>query len=498
MDRVAKNRTTITIAHRLSTIKKADRIVVLKKGQVVESGTHDSLLTDENGVYYGLVNAQALSLGEPTEADEGLHVEGDAQSLAREKSRAESAKEEEAEKEKEKKRNFFASFGRFFYETKSHWWMMFITLFFAACAGAAIPIQSWLFAKVIIVFSYFPKLDKVKSESEFWATMWAVLAVGVGVAYCGTFFFSTRTASVIRAKYQEQYFTSIIYQKTSFFDDEDHSQGTMTAQASGDPQKLEELMGANMASVYIGLFTLVGSVAIAFAFAWKLAIVSLCVVVPILLGSTYWRFRYEIQFEEMNNVVFAESSKFASESIGAFRTVASLTLEDSICDRFGDLCKGHVKEAYKKARWVSLLFGFSDSATMACQALIMYYGGRLLLKGEYNLESFFVCFMAIMNAGESTGQALSFGPNAVQVTAAANRILNLRDSQVKDELDGSDGMGTSGGGMKIELDNIHFKYPTRDVPVFKGLNLTIEQGQFAALVGASGCGKTSIISLLER
>jgi ABC-type multidrug transport system fused ATPase/permease subunit len=43
-----------------------------------------------------------------------------------------------------------------------------------------------------------------------------------------------------------------------------------------------------------------------------------------------------------------------------------------------------------------------------------------------------------------------------------------------------------------------FKYPTRDIPIFTGLNLTIKKGQFAALVGASGCGKTSIVSLIER
>jgi ABC-type multidrug transport system fused ATPase/permease subunit len=52
--------------------------------------------------------------------------------------------------------------------------------------------------------------------------------------------------------------------------------------------------------------------------------------------------------------------------------------------------------------------------------------------------------------------------------------------------------------MSIELDNVYFKYPTRSTPVFKGLSLKIEKGQFAALVGASGCGKTSIVSLMER
>lgn len=503
LDRVAQNRTTVTIAHRLSTIKKADTIVVLKQGRVVETGSHESLLAIAGGVYAGLVSAQALSLGEATEAGEGEGVleeeEVEVGELAREMSKVKSEDNAiAAETATDKKRGFFASFGRFFYETKSHWHMMFLMLFSAACAGAAIPIQAFLFAKVIVVFGYTAERARFRRDSEFYALMWLVLALSVGVAYTATFFFATRTANVIRAKYQREYFVSILYQKPAFFDHDEHSQGTMTARAAGDPQKLEELMGANMASVYIGLFTLLGSILIAFCFAWKLAIVSLCVVVPILLGSTYWRFRYEIEFEKMNNAVFTESSQFAAESIGAFRTVASLTLEDAICERFRGLCRGHVVAAYKKARWVSLLFAFSDSATMACQALIFYYGGQLLLRGEYDLTSFFVCFIAIMNAGESTGQALSFGPNAAQVKDAANRILHLRDSQNTD--DGGAGGSVAGaeGGVKIELENVHFRYPSRDTPVFSGLNLTIEKGQFAALVGASGCGKTSIISLLER
>ncbi|KAM3509798.1 hypothetical protein MY11210_006165 [Beauveria gryllotalpidicola] len=521
LDRVARNRTTVTIAHRLSTIKQADAIVVLKRGRVVETGTHESLLGVEGGVYAGLVNAQSISLGEAADAGAGVQEEeeeeeADVTKLKHDKSRgADEAKVVVAtEKEEEKNRGFFDSFGRFFYETRSHWHMMLLTIVSAACAGAAIPIQAWLFAKVIVIFGYASDRTRFRRDSEFYGLMWLVLAMAVGCAYTATFFLATRTANVMRAKYQRAYFVSILYQKPAFFDEEDHAQGTMTARAAGDPQKLEELMGANMASVYIGLCTLLGSVVIAFCFAWKLAVVSLCVVVPVLLCSTYWRFRYEREFEKMNDAVFSESSQFASESIAAFRTVASLTLEDAVCARFAALCRGHVADAYGKARWVSLLFAFSDSATMACQALIFYYGGRLLLRGEFGLTAFFVCFLAIMNAGESTGQALSFGPNAAQVKDAANRILQLRDSQNKEGGDGGSGGGGGGGGgddgerggiadgggggVKIELENVHFRYPTRDTPVFAGLSLTIEKGQFAALVGASGCGKTSIISLLER
>ena len=373
---------------------------------------------------------------------------------------------------------------------------MGLTIFFSACAGAAIPLQAWLFAQIVVVFS--PTETDMKGESEFWSLMWVVLAVGTGLAYFGCFLASTQMAAIIRAKYQKQYFEAILYQKTSFFDEEDHSQGTMTARSSGDPQKLEELMGPNMASVYIAVFNLVGSLAIAFSFGWKLALLACCVVMPVSIATTYWRFKYEIEFDKMNNEVFAESSKFASESIGAFRTVASLTSEDAICDRFEKLCRGHVVTAFKKARWVSLLFAFSDSVSMACQTLIFYYGGKLLADGEYTALQFFVCFMATIQSGEAAGQGLSFGPNAAQVTAASNRIINMRESRLRETYSEKESIPDSQGGMKIELENMHFSYPTRDVPVFQGLNLTIEKGQFAALVGASGCGKTSIISLLER
>jgi ABC-type multidrug transport system ATPase subunit len=64
LDRVSKNRTTITIAHRLSTIRKANNIVVLKKGRVVQQRTHEQLMADTEGAYWGLANAQQLTLGD--------------------------------------------------------------------------------------------------------------------------------------------------------------------------------------------------------------------------------------------------------------------------------------------------------------------------------------------------------------------------------------------------------------------------------------------------
>ncbi|KAM0363588.1 hypothetical protein HYE67_007407 [Fusarium culmorum] len=497
LDRVAKNRTTITIAHRLSTIKKADRIIVLKKGKVVESGTHDSLIAVDGGVYSGLVHAQSLSLGEPTEAGYESVEPEDKPELANVQSVVASEVDMVVDAIKAKKGSPFASFSRLFLESKNIYPAFALTLFAAACVGSGVPLQAWIFGKIIVSFNTIGT-DADLSESKFWSLMFVVLAVGIGVSYFVVIFVATRMSATIRAKYQQQYFDAVMFQKTSFFDNEDHSHGTMTSRLGTDPKQLEEMMGLNMASVFVALFNVTGAVTIAFAHTWKLAVVSCCVVLPVMIVSAYWRFKYELAFEKMNNDVFAESSKFASESIGAFRTVTSLTLEDSICLRYQNLLEEHVVSAYKKARWVSILFGFSDSASMACQALNFWWGGRLLSRYEIGLVAFFVCFMAITNGSEAAGQALGFGPNAALSSAAADRILKMRESRPRDKVSTSQEIPDTDGGMSIELDNIYFKYPTRSTPVFKGLSLKVEKGQFAALVGASGCGKTSIVSLMER
>jgi ATP-binding cassette, subfamily B (MDR/TAP), member 1 len=141
LDKVSKDRTTITIAHRLSTIMRADKIVVLQKGRVVEAGTHDELLAIE-GAYSGLVHAQNLSLGEDSE--ESRQDEKIGALLDREESVAKSEKAQSM-KQKWKKQGMFSSFGLLLYEMKSRWSLFILMLIFAACAsGKALPICRYI------------------------------------------------------------------------------------------------------------------------------------------------------------------------------------------------------------------------------------------------------------------------------------------------------------------------------------------------------------------
>jgi ABC-type multidrug transport system fused ATPase/permease subunit len=148
LERASKGRTTITIAHRLSTIKDADKIVVLQNGKVAEEGTHEGLLSKGEGVYYGLVNAQKLSLGDE-KGDEPMHEEEDITAiLTREKSAAKSETDPEKQAPKWTDRNIFNGFGKLLGEQKSKFPLYVIAVAGACGAAAAVPLQAFLFAKV--------------------------------------------------------------------------------------------------------------------------------------------------------------------------------------------------------------------------------------------------------------------------------------------------------------------------------------------------------------
>ncbi|KAG7286419.1 hypothetical protein NEMBOFW57_008729 [Staphylotrichum longicolle] len=338
LDKVSKNRTTIVIAHRLATVRKADNIIVLRKGKAVQQGTHDSLMTQEGGAYWALATAQQLTM-EPEEDPKDSAQANDAE-IAEKKSMA------------------------------------------------TIATDTTL-------------VETVAAPDVLWV------------------------AEHITHYYRGEYFRNILSKSVAFFDADDHSVGALTAQLATDPSQLQELLGTNMAFVIISVLNVVGCLAIAFYFGWKLTVVTLCSSMPLIIAAAFFRIRYETQFAKMNNEVFAESAKFATESIGAFRTVSALTLEDTITRRYETLLREHIKKAFWKSSWTTLIFATAD--------------------------------------------------NIAKASVAAGQIIDMRG---KDQVDGklisldNGNIGENDMGVKIQFQNVWFRYPTRDVPILNGLNLT--------------------------
>lgn len=210
------------------------------------------------------------------------------------------------------------------------------------------------------------------SKGYFWSGMFGVEAAAVFLANFVTGFCTHKLSVAITRTYRQEYLENMIRKRIAFFDMESHSAGSLTSRLSDDAQKLQQMMSTEMSLAATSVFNLAGSVIISFVYGWKFSLVSFFCALPPILVAGFMRLRLEMGFETMNAGVFEETSQFATEAVGAFRTVLSLIMEDVISDRYRDLLSIHVKTASKKAQLGTLVFAASDSVEMACMALAFW------------------------------------------------------------------------------------------------------------------------------
>lgn len=112
---------------------------------------------------------------------------------------------------------------------------------------------------------------------------------------------------------------------------------------------------------------------------------------------------------------------------------------------------------------------------------------------------FFIAYAAVIVGAYSAGAIFSFAPDMSKSHQAAQDIKKLLDQPVKIDARKDTGEVITKLDGNLELRNVYFRYPNRpERIVINGLTLKIEAGQYIGLVGASGCGKSTIIALLER
>jgi ATP-binding cassette, subfamily B (MDR/TAP), member 1 len=501
LDRVAKSRTTIMIAHKLSTVQKADKIIVMTQGKVIEQGTHSSLIAG-NGPYASLVHAQNLHAADEDVSPEETEAIG---GTPRNEKRLEhvltpikSIGSTDEPEDVSRKFSLARCLWIILYEHRRLWPYFLCGTLASVGGGAVFPLQAFIFSRIVTVFQL-PE-DQLQSNGNFWALIFFILALGVLISYASIGLFFTIAAFLASKVYRSEYFGAMLRQDAGFFDVEDHSAGAMTSKLSTDPQKLQDLISSNMGLILIVIVNLISSCALAIAVGWKLALVAIFGCIPPLFFAGFMRMRLEMSAQDRSAKPYRESARFVSEAVSAIRTVSSLTLEAKVLARYADRLDTSVKKSYKHTLVTMILFGLSDSLDLAAVALAFWWGARLLSQGEYSTQAFFIVFTAVIFGGQAAGFLFGFTLNTTKAHSAANQIIHLRNSQPP--INSSTGITpdlSSIGGEFIRFKNVRFSYPSRpSIPVLRGLNLSINRGQSVGVVGASGCGKTTLIALLER
>ncbi|KAK9326218.1 P-loop containing nucleoside triphosphate hydrolase protein [Lipomyces orientalis] len=515
LDRASKTRTTIVIAHRLSTIKDADLIVVMRAGEILEQGTHTDLL-ETKGEYYILVQAQSIEELKETarQSDSGTEKE-----LVDAKSGIELATLGGALTEVTTRKTVASAI---FYKTvevtkpasvgeviamiyrisRRELTVLLIGLYSGAITGMAYIGLSILYSTALQnIQQYNNPNDYALLRRSIYAVagflfMQAMVLFITSVVSGSMFgYASSRLVRRIRATV----FRHLLRQDISYFDDSQHTTGSLTTSLARDAQSIESIGGATANKLVESIVTSFGGYIFCIAFGYKLGL-ALLSGLPVMLAIGYYRFKFMTNFSETTKSHHTKSSNYACEATSAIRTVVSLTREEEILESYRTtlavILKGNRIANMKSAALIALGRGMQ----YYIMALAFYYGGILVAAGEYSLFQFFLIFIIMVFGLENATTIFSFAPEMSKALQAGRNIKKLLDSEPE-----IDAWSTEGGIIaddeingEIEFRDVHFRYPTRpDVPVLRGLNLSVKKGQFVALVGASGCGKSTTIGLIE-
>jgi ATP-binding cassette, subfamily B, bacterial len=279
-----------------------------------------------------------------------------------------------------------------------------------------------------------------------------------------------------------------------FYDRE--SSGRLVARMTADMVAITDVLSSAFSMLIQALLLLVGAIAILFYYNWRLSLVTLAVVPPLVLATAVFRIYSTRAYDAVRDRI-ADVLVQMQETFSGMRVVQAYAREQHNIDRFGEINEANYEANLWTTKLSAMYIPFTEWLGGAAVALILYFGGRGVF-GTHASVGEIAAFIIYLGFIFFPIQQLSQVYDQVQSGAAAlNKVFGLLslDPAVRPP-DAPAPLATPVRG-RIDLDRVSFEYNS-GVPVLRDVDLTIEPGQRVALVGATGAGKSTIARLIMR
>lgn len=281
----------------------------------------------------------------------------------------------------------------------------------------------------------------------------------------------------------------------SFFDR--NPVGRLMTRVTSDVETLNELFSSGLVTVFGDVFTLAAIMGMMLLMNWRLALVAFSVIPLVWLTATIFRKHVREAFRDIR-VRLARLNAYLQEQLSGMRIVQLFRREQASYDEFDRLNRSQLDAHLRSITVYAIFFPVVEFLSSLALALLLWYGGLRALGGTLTV-GVLAAFIQLSRRFFQPLQDISEKVNLLQsAMASSERIFQLLDEPVTVAEPAAPGVLPTPMRGEVRFEDVWFRYSETGPWVLKGVSFVAAPGRTVAIVGHTGAGKTTVISLLLR
>ncbi|GAU42984.1 hypothetical protein TSUD_188570 [Trifolium subterraneum] len=499
LDRVMIGRTTVIVAHRLSTIRNADMIAVVERGSIVETGNHEELISNSNSVYVSLVQGhpspdpslgQSSSIKNSVETSHTSTVGGSFRGSFRSDTTSNACADEAGSVEKSR----HVSLIRLYSMVGPYWSYGVFGTLAAFTTGALMPLFALGISHALV--SYYMDWDSTQREVKKIAFLFCGAAIVAITAYTIEHLSFGIMGERLTLRVREIMISAILKNEIGWFDDTRNTSTMLSSRLETDATLLKTVVVDRSTILLQNVGLVVTSFIIAFFLNWRITLVVLATY-PLIISGHIGEKLFMQGFGGNLSKAYLKANMLAGEAVSNIRTVAAFCAEEKIIGLYADELVEPSKRSFRRGQIAGIFYGISQFFIFSSYGIALWYGSLLVEKDLSTFKSIMKSFMVLIVTALAMGETLALAPDLLKGNQMVSSIFDMIDRKSGIMYNVGEELMTVEG--TIELRRINFSYPSRpNIVIFNDFNLIVPSRKSLALVGHSGSGKSSIISLILR
>jgi ATP-binding cassette, subfamily B, multidrug efflux pump len=389
------------------------------------------------------------------------------------------------EQKKRKKLLDFTILKRVFAFTAPYKKKLYLSIFLSILLAVISPLRPYLIQYTVNIF--------IKDGNTYWLILITVIQIGLLLFETGLrFYFGFLTSWLGQTVVRDMRVT--VYKKILGYNLSQFDQtpiGTLTTRTINDIESVNDIFSDGLIPIISDLLSIISILLFMFFVDWRLTLISLAPF-PVLIIATYlFKESVNKSFIKVRNAVAALNA-FVQEHITGMSVVQAFAVEDKEFRKFKEINKQHRNANIRAILAYSVFFPVVEIVLAFSTGLLVWWGAN----NAFN-AGVIIAFIMYLNLLFRPLRVIADKFNVLQMgTVASERIFKVLDNE---DVTPQTHNGISSGQVKgdVEFKNVWFAYRNEEY-VLKNISFNIEAGHTLAIVGHTGSGKTSVISLLNR